>query len=117
MRINQTVLEDGKYQLHEDFTYTSPRYGKSVTVRAGIYDGATGATDINSAGWWVHDQLCNTGMWDDGTRLSNWECSQVLQDILKAEGRWARARYWFWFTWAIGGGKARDNGMLSVEAP
>lgn len=115
IRIDQTITEAGKYQLNTPIVYTSPRYGKTVTVQPGIYDGATGAMDINSAGWWVHDQLCKSGKWDDGTPLSNWQCSQVLQDILKAEGRWARARYWFWFTLIGGGGKARDNGMFKVE--
>jgi hypothetical protein len=115
--VDITVIEAGRYRLNRDFTYESPRYGKKVTVKAGEYDGATGATDITSDGWLVHDQLCNAGVWDDGTPLSNWECSQVLQDILKAEKRWARARYWFWFTWFFGGGEARKNGMLTVTAP
>jgi hypothetical protein len=114
--VNITVIKAGRYRINEDFTYTSPRYGKTVTVKAGEYDGATGAIDIMSAGWPVHDALCLSGCWDDGTKISNWECSQVLQDILKAEGRWARARYWFWATWLGGGGKARENGMFSVTA-
>lgn len=116
IRIDQTILEDGKYRLNQDIVYFSPQYQKQVTVKAGIYDGATGATDLNSAAWYVHDQLCNTGQWDDGTKLSNWQCSQVLQDILKAEDRWFRARTWFWATWLFGGGKARENGMLRTEA-
>lgn len=112
--IDQTIRSDGKYVLHAPISYTSPRYKKTVTVQPGVYDGATGAIDINSASWWVHDQLCNTGQWDDGTKVSNWVCSQVLQDILMAEGRWARARYWFWTTWLFGGGKARLNGLIAL---
>jgi hypothetical protein len=113
--VNITVIKAGRYRINEDFTYTSPRYGKTVTVKAGEYDGATGAIDIMSAGWPVHDQLCNTGMWDDGTKISNWECSTVLHDILKQEGRWARAGYWRIATWLLGGGEARKNGMFSAS--
>lgn len=110
--LNQTIRDDGTYILNEEIVYYSSRYDKTVTVPAGmVSDGATGAMDITSRGWWVHDRLCNTGKWDDGTKLTNWQCSQVLQDILAEEGRWVRSKYWFWFTWAFGGGCARKNGM------
>jgi hypothetical protein len=110
--INQVILGDGHYRLLDEIRYTSPRYGKTITVPAGrVSDGATGAMDITSRGWWVHDELCNTGQWDDGTPLTNWQCSQVLQDILAAEGRTWQSKRWFWATWLFGGGKARDNGM------
>lgn len=111
MEISQVITKEGKYRLTKPFTYYSPRYKKHVTVDPDMYDGATGASDINTAGWWVHDQLCKTGKWDDGTPINNWECSQVLQDILKSENRWFRARTWFWATWIFGGDKARKNGM------
>jgi hypothetical protein len=114
-QIDQTILDDGTYRLNKGFTYESPRYCKSVTLPDGMLsDGATGAMDITSRGWWIHDQLCNRGQWDDGTPLSNWECSQVLQDVLKAEGRYWQSKRWFWATWLFGGGEARKNGMLSV---
>ena len=101
------------YRLPKTIVYYSKRYDKYVTVPEGyLSDGATGAIDIWSEGWWVHDVLCDRGTWDDGTPVNNWQASQVLQDILKAEGRWARARYWFWATWAFGGGEARKNGMF-----
>ena len=94
------------------FTYYSWRYDKFVTVKAGFEsDGATGARDINSLSWWVHDVLCDFGVFDDGTPCTNWQASMILSDILKAEGRWFRARSWFVATWLFGGGKARDNGM------
>lgn len=94
------------------FTYYSWRYDKFVTVKAGFEsDGATGARDINSLSWWVHDVLCDYGVFDDGTPCNNWQASAILSDILKAEGRWFRARTWFVMTWLFGGGKARDNGM------
>jgi hypothetical protein len=101
-----------KYRLPYRIDYYSKRYDKRVVVPMGYRsDGATGAFDIWSEGWWVHDMLCERGTWEDGTLVNNWQASQVLQDILKSEGRWARARYWFWATWMFGGGKARKNGM------
>jgi len=102
-----SVIDDKHYELLEDTTYYSERYNKYVTVRAGIYDGATGATDIMSASWLVHDQLCKTALWDDGTSVTNWQASQVLQDILRSEGRWLRSKYWFWFTYLFGGKKLK----------
>lgn len=68
--------------------------------------------DIISQGWWVHDQLCNTGKWDDGTPATNWQASRVLSDILYDEGRKWRSKYWFWATFFMGGGQARQNGMF-----
>lgn len=103
-----------KYTRPADLVYTSPRYGKTVTVPKGYRsDGATGpAIDIWSDAWWVHDVLCDRGTWDDGTPCTNWQASAVLADILADEGRWARAIYWRWSTWLFGGGKARANGMI-----
>lgn len=144
--VDFSIVEiDGKimYRLNKGFTYHSKRYDKDVTLEEGyLSDGATDAMDITSLGWWVHDKLCDQGMWDDGTKLSNWQCSQVLQDIMEDEApsgistpgagwkewtaaRWERyrpsSRYWqskrwFWATWLCGGGQARKNGMLKVEA-
>ncbi|MEJ1409387.1 MAG: hypothetical protein RPU60_04100 [Candidatus Sedimenticola sp. (ex Thyasira tokunagai)] len=83
-----------------------------MSAKAGYRsDGASGAMDIRSLGWWVHDMLCDRGTWDDGTPCTNWEASTVLADILRDEGRWARSLYWWGATWLLGGGKARDNGM------
>lgn len=111
--LKQTINGDGTYTLDETIVYRSPRYAKIVTVPAGeVSDGATGAWDIVTRGWWVHDRLCNIGRWDDGTRLSNWQCSQVLQDILTEEGRRWQGHRWFWATWLLGGGAARRNGMI-----
>ena len=100
------------YYRKTGFTYYSAGYDKFITVPAGYpSDGATGARDINSLSWWVHDVLCDFGVFDDGTPCTNWQASTILSDILKAEGRWFRARSWFIMTWLLGGGKARDNGM------
>lgn len=115
--LKQLINGDGTYTLDETIIYESPRYGKTVTVPKGYRsDGATGAMDITSRGWWVHDMLCDRGTWDDGTKLSNWQCSQVLQDILSSEGRKWQGHRWFWATWLFGGGQARANGMLRVAA-
>lgn len=113
--IDFSILDDGTYLLNEAIVYTSPRYGKTVTVPAGyVSDGATGAMDIASRGWWVHDALCDRGVWDDGARLSNWQCSTVLADILAEEGRKWQAWRWRIATFLFGGGKARENGMVKV---
>jgi len=99
-----------KYILPYTIRYHSKRYSQIVIVRKGyVSDGATGAFDIWSEAWWVHDKLCDTGTWDDGTPITNWQASSVLADILKSEGRWFRAKYWFWATYLFGCKKAREN--------
>lgn len=106
-----------KWILLETFERYSERYKRWIRCDKGMLsDGATGAFDIVSAAWWLHDQVCNTGKWKDGTRLTNWQASQVLQDELRAEGRYSRSKYWFWSTFFVGGGKARDNGMVKLRA-
>lgn len=110
--LRQLINGDGGYTLDDTIVYTSTRYGKTVTIPKGyISDGATGAMDITSRGWWIHDMLCDRGTWDDGTPINNWQCSQVLQDVLQEEGRYWQSKRWFWATWLFGGGKARENGM------
>ena len=102
-----------KYINPQQIDYHSKRYAKSVTVEKGyVSDGASGAVDIWSTGWWVHDVLCDTGKFNDGTLCNNWQASMILSDILKSEGRWFRSRTWFIATWLFGGGKARANGMF-----
>jgi len=102
-----------RYTLEHKIRYFSFRYKKWVTVPKGYRsDGATGVRDINSQSWWVHDWLCDYGVFDNGTQCTNWQASAILHDILADEGRWFRARSWFIATWLFGGGKARDNGMF-----
>ena len=101
-----------KYQCPARIVYYSYRYRKTVIVERGEWsDGATGAVDIWSASWWVHDHLCRTGAWDDGSPCNNWQASAVIGDILRSEGRWCRAVTWRWATWLFGGGKCREHGM------
>lgn len=102
------------YYNNAEFTYYSHRYNKAVTVPLNYKsDGASGpALDVCSKAWFSHDMLCETGLWDDGTKCTNWQASQVISDILKDDcGRWFRAHTWFWATFLFGGGKARDNGL------
>jgi len=102
------------YTLLIDLEHNS-RYGKLVTAKKGMKsDGATYALDLNSRSWWIHDQLCNTGLFDDGSLCSNLQASSIIYDILKDEGRWFRARSWFIATLLFGGGKARKNGMFNT---
>lgn len=104
------------YTSKHERKFYSLRYKKWVTVPKGYTsDGATWALDIFSDSWWFHDKLCDTGKWDDGTCVSNWQASHVLGDVLSHEGRKYRAIYWFWFTWLRGGGKARENGMFTCK--
>lgn len=111
--LHQEILGDGTYRLLHPLRYYSQRYDKWITAPQGmISDGATGAMDITSIGWWIHDRACDTGEWDDGTPITNWQASQILQDILTAEGRKWQGHRWFWATWLCGGGKARLNGMF-----
>lgn len=103
------TLGDGKkWTLDEGFTYHSQRYGKTLTIPVGYRsDGATGAFDILSAGWWAHDWLTDPNPFDDGTFATNWQASNILHDILKAEGYWVRAEFWRWATFNFGGEKLK----------
>lgn len=107
---------DGLYVCTETYNYYSPRYQERITVYEGtVRDGASGAIDIVSSAWWIHDEICArepVPAWDSGKLISAWEAAMVLRDILKAEGRWARAFYWRWFTFAFGCKAARKNGWF-----
>ena len=121
-----------KYKVLKNIYYFSKRYGKTIFVEKGFTsDGATGALDIFgdvnviiiktkeprlvSKSFLIHDKLCETGKFEDGTKCTNWQASQILSDILLAEGRKYRGKYWFWFTFLFGGGKARENGMINLK--
>ena len=98
------------YKVIKEYAYFSKRYNKRVVAKVGFdTDGATSALDINSFSWLVHDVLCDYAKFEDGSPCTNWQASQVLQDILKAEGKWFRARTWFWSTWFLGGKKIKST--------
>lgn len=90
------IKPDSYYYNRKEIRYYSTRYNKAVVVPYDFKsDGATGARDINSCAWWVHDVLCESGEFLDGSKCTNWQASSILSDILKSEGRWFRARSWF----------------------
>ena len=106
-------LANGRYLVKEEIRYFSPRYKKWVVCEVNDdSDGATYARDIKSFCWIIHDDLCRTGKFEDGSKCSNWQASKILSDVLKKEGRGFRSRSWLIATWLLGGGKARDNGMF-----
>lgn len=115
-------LDDGKkYTLKEKIVYVCPKTGRTVTCFPGDRsDGATGALDVPSCSWWFHDQVCNTGMWDNGEICTNLEASLILSRALRKEHSWKTKKYWtewrlirsgYWFisTFAVGGGKCRGK--------
>jgi len=105
-----------KYRCKKEIRYWSPRYKKLITVEYDYpSDGATFASDIYSDSWWVHDKLCDTGVFEDGTPCTNLQASMILRDILLNEGRYVRGIYWMWMTFAFGGGKCRENGMFKLK--
>lgn len=114
--VNVIRATDGKklgYEVKENLAYESKRYDKWITIKKGDKsDGATSAPDIDSWCWLIHDDLCNFGVFEDGSKCTNWQASKILSDILKAEGKWFRSFTWFTATWLFGGGKARKNGMF-----
>lgn len=111
-RLSKLYGKKVKYLCPKTIEYYSERYQKRVTVPQGYpSDGATGTWDLNTYAWWVHDVLCDKGTWEDGSKVTNWQASMVLYDILISDGHWFFARRWFAATWLFGGGVARKNGM------
>lgn len=113
--VNYTVSDDGcyKYILLEKIRHYSVRYDKYITVPA-MYrsDGATGALDINSCAWWIHDRICDHPFWDDGTPIPAWTAAMVLSDELFLDNYKIRSIGWFWATFFFGCHKARSNGWF-----
>ena len=102
MRLNYHRVHDG-YVLDEKIVYYSKRYKKTITVPLGRRsDGATGARDIPSLSWWVHDEICFRCEWDDGDKISRWQGSSVLFDILWSEKQFVEAISWRWATFFAG---------------
>lgn len=105
--------DGNKWLCTETYGYYSPRYDKRITVEMGEKsDGATGAFDIPSAAWFVHDKICKTGQFDDATKVTAWQAANILRDILTSEGRRWRGYYWHWSTFLFGCYKARKNGWF-----
>ena len=121
-----------KYQSLGEYWYYSKRYKKWLHIKDGYKtDGATGpgVVDIHSNCHWWHDVCCDDGCWEDGTKMSNWQASTVLGDILWAEAAYYRRKgqnglylkrklesvFWWVATFCGGGGEARKNGMFKVR--
>ena len=103
------------YLCVKKYRWFSYRYGKTVTIEEGDEsDGATGAWDIHSSSWWIHDKLCERTTWDDGTPVTAFKAAMTLRDVLLTEGRWFRANIWFVATFIGGCKKVRKNGWFHV---
>lgn len=138
----ERVRGDAKYKYERltELVYYSPMFNRTITVPAGRKsDGATGARDlgvtetgwrkwwdvvvryilksygsVETEAWWIHDELCLNGCWDDGHKISNFVCSTVLAVVLHGDGYTKEAIYWWFATFLFGGGQARKNGLLWV---
>lgn len=111
-----TYLErnDGLYEAQMAKDYWSERYKKLVKIKIyQVRDGATGVRDIVSFAWWAHDQLCDDGVWADGSDVTPWQAACVLGDILRSEGRWFRATTWKYATLFLG--CKRSRGVITDE--
>ena len=118
LMIKYRKRSDGLYVCTETYRYFSRRYDERITIYEGtVRDGASGAIDIESSSWWVHDEICarTPPKWDSGALISAWQAATVLSDILAAEGRWARAFYWRWSTFLFGCKAARKNGLVKAD--
>lgn len=105
--------DDGMYECLATYTHFSQRYTQWVTVREGdVSDGATGAFDVPSSAWWIHDALCARAKWDSGQPVTAWQAAQTLRDVLRGEGRLLRSWYWHWATFLFGCHKTRENGWF-----
>jgi hypothetical protein len=120
LRTYKKIPEDkdgNKYIRLTYLLYHSKMFNQDVEIKVGdLSDGASGAFDIPSESWWVHDQLCKTGTWLGGDKLCNFTASTVLANILFSEGHYRRSFYWWWATFWFGGGECRKNGRWRVKA-
>ena len=102
-----------KYIADETYRYFSTRYNEWVVIYAGYHsDGATGAYDIRSSAWFIHDKLCEEAKWHSGKPVTAWQAAAVLGDILRAEGRYMRGIYWPITTFLLGCKAPRQNGLF-----
>lgn len=135
-------LPDGmKYEMLMDVEVLVPllQY-KFMLAKGDRSDGASGARDlgvkeigwrgwwaklINRAlkttnsgltyAWWVHDQLCETGLLPNGQKCSVFLASLICSLLLWKDGYKKESIMWFIPTMRFGGGKCRDNGMFWIK--
>lgn len=70
---------------------------------------------VKTAAWFVHDEICLTGRYDSGVKITNFQASQILCRILWNDGYYIRAFSWFLPTFLFGGGQCRKNGLWRVK--
>jgi hypothetical protein len=88
-----------KYILPYDIHYYSKRYNKFVYVPKGfVSDGATGAIDIYTEAFFIHDWLLETKKFNDDTNCSWFQANLIMYDVLQEEGRYIRSYVWFFAT-------------------
>ncbi|MCK5018726.1 MAG: hypothetical protein KAS32_16815 [Candidatus Peribacteraceae bacterium] len=99
-----------KYTNKEEIVYQTRYDGKVITVPEGYEtDGATGAPDICEKAWTVHDWICEYGVFDDDTTITNKQASTIYCDILKEEGKWLRCYDRWVATYLFGGNKLKGS--------
>lgn len=125
------------YRNYKQITYTDKRTEKTLTTPAGYWsDGATGGLDVCDDSFFSHDWGCGNwlgqgpipkgGVWDDGTKMTNWELSTLHSNMLRDCAKKCKTRkgtvilyamsIWRWpFTFLFGGGVARINGMFKLK--
>ena len=121
---------DGSYIAAEKYKWYSARYGETITIRKGeVSDGATKATDIISAAWFLHDMACKRGKWDSGRPITALQAAMILHDVLRKEARLIRemgqfrrgawrflqSLYWPVGTFIGGCVKTRKNGWFKEK--
>lgn len=120
----------------EFITYKDPKTGKTLTVPPGYKsDGATGGFDVCPPSFFAHDWGCGNylgdgpkpvgGVWDDGSKMTNWQLSTLHSNMLKECAKTKNYKrktllnlmsLWRWpATFLFGGGTARKNGLFKLK--
>lgn len=105
------------YTCLEEYIYYSPRYRKYITIPFSYpSNGANYVKDLVPDAFFVHDKGCETGEWDDGSKMCNRELSFVYYDILRYHGvPWWRCVVRGIGTFLGGGGVAKENGWWRLK--
>jgi hypothetical protein len=78
---------DTGYILLENVLVYSERYDKYISAAEGeVFDGATGAIDLNPLCFIPHDVLCRDACFSDGTPCTNHQASMVYFDQMRKYG-------------------------------
>ena len=83
---------------------------------ARLVNRALGTTNSSlTYAWWVHDQVCRTGLLPNGQKCSVFLASLICSLLLWKDGYKKEAVLWFYPTFRLGGGKCKENGMFWVK--